>query len=379
MKRISLFLLAAFSCLTLFGATYGTCGANLKWSYDTNSKTLTITGSGPMGDYSSSYNSSTKQTTYTTPWKDFHEEIVTVIISNGVTSIGDNAFVNDKALKNCQIAGSVTSIGRSAFSKTGLEKMELPEGVQKVSRYAFSQNYELKHLYIPASVTDLAGWFAFACSYILDFQVSPNNPNYCSVGGVLFDKSMKTLIFYPVGNPATTYNIPEGVEVIEEIAFYRAENLRSVTFPSSLKTIKHSAFEYSKNLESVDIPGSVSRIEHETFGSCYKLSDVSLHECLTYIGEEAFDYCKELSVVEITRTVTEIHKDAFKNSPNVQLRKGVSRAGSVAKASAPAAAQGTRATTQTRSKSSADTYGGRITQHRGLAPWTGVVGSGVYY
>lgn len=423
MKRLSLLLLAAFCCLVVFGAPHGKCGKNLKWYYDKKSKTLSITGSGPMDDYQSDYNYTTGKSVYKTPWKKYHTQIESVIMAEGITHIGNEAFEDDEALRNCKIPGTVVTIGKSAFSGTGLTRVVLPPSVQKIGRYAFSRCYELTRMDIPASVTEIEPWFAFADRNITAFYVDPQNPRYCSVGGVLFDKPMTRLLMYPLGNPATSYTVPDGVEKIEEVSFYRAEKLKTLVLPESLKKIDSKAFEYCGNLESVNIPGSVSRIESETFGSCYKLRDLKLSEGLTYVGKGAFEYCKALTEVEVPTTVSEIHADAFKNSPNVKLRKAVKQTEAVAQASPKKTQQQTRQQTKSQgqaqkaatpakantvSKAATTTkaattatattaatkaepekketkvyprttkYGGPITRHRGLAPWTGVVGSGVY-
>lgn len=404
-------LLAAMCCLMMFGAPHGKCGENLKWEYDKKTKTLYISGSGPMYDYDHGYNSATSKTIYRTPWKRFHTQIESVIMAEGITHIGSEAFEDDEALRSCQMPNTLIAIGKSAFSGTGLTHIDLPLSLQKIGRFAFSRCYNLEQMEIPAGVTDIGGWFAFADRRITSFYVDPANPRYCSVDGVLFDKRMKNLIMYPLGSPATSYTVPDGIETIEEISFYRAINLKKIVLPESLKKIEEKAFEYCSHLESINVPGSVSRIERETFGSCSELRNVELEDGLTAIDKGAFEYCKALMVLEVPTTVREIHGEAFKNSPNVQIRRGISRP-----QKQKAVAQNNQAQTsskkvqQTRStqvrqttvqkattaKAATDAatteakkvetkpyvrstkYGGPITQHGGLAPWTGVVGSGVY-
>lgn len=353
MKRLSLFLLTVLFSITVFGAS-GKCGKNLKWYYDSRTKTLSISGSGAMDDYSSEYDSKKGEFIYKIPWKKFRKDITTVILPEGLTYIGKEAFEDCEKVSYCKIPSTVVTIGNGAFAHTCITRVVIPDGVEKIGRSAFSRCYSLTSIYIPASVTEIGGWIAFAASKLTSFQVDPNNPNYCSVNGVLFNKAKTTLIQYPAGLPYPNYVVPEGVQCIEEIAFYRCENLVSVQLPNSLTTIKHSAFEYCEKLESVVIPPSVQYLEHETFGSCYKLSSVTFSEGLTSIGSKAFEYCKSLYTVEIPRSVTKIADDAFMKCPNIRLVKASYReekpANQIAQQPAKAAPQQAKVTQQSAKK-----------------------------
>lgn len=93
------------SCITVFAYESGTCGDNLTWTLDNNG-TLTISGTGDMEDYSYSYD---------VPWYSPRLLIESVVIENGVTSIGSNAFYYCSSLTSVTIPDSVTSIGEYAF------------------------------------------------------------------------------------------------------------------------------------------------------------------------------------------------------------------------------------------------------------------------
>ncbi|MCD8384449.1 MAG: leucine-rich repeat domain-containing protein, partial [Clostridiales bacterium] len=97
------------------------CGDNLTWSLDEDG-TLTISGTGAMWDFSYDwvedyYDEETDETYYTLetdiPW--YERYITTVIIEDGVTSIGNYAFTEQYDLESVSISGTVTSIGESAF------------------------------------------------------------------------------------------------------------------------------------------------------------------------------------------------------------------------------------------------------------------------
>lgn len=90
-------------------------------------------------------------------------------------------------------------------------------------------------------------------------EVDSDNPNFCSIDGVLFDKNVKTLCQYPCEYGESIYVIPDGVETIEMYAFEMARELTDVILPDSLKTVKEAAFEvtginkieFSENVETI--------------------------------------------------------------------------------------------------------------------------------
>ena len=114
----------------------GTCGDNLTWNYDTSTKTLTISGTGAMNDYSSVDYNNAKVTN--APWKEYYNTMKTVIISDGVTNIGAYAFRGCSGLTSVSISDSVTSIGGSAFNGcTELINVMIPDSVISINTYAF--------------------------------------------------------------------------------------------------------------------------------------------------------------------------------------------------------------------------------------------------
>ncbi len=114
----------------------GMCGDNLTWNYNTSTYTLTISGTGAMTDYSyASYNG---VSVTTAPWKTYYNVMKTVVIQDGVTSIGDCAFYNCTSLTSVTIPDSVTIIGWAAFAGcTSLTSVTIPDSVTSIGEYAF--------------------------------------------------------------------------------------------------------------------------------------------------------------------------------------------------------------------------------------------------
>ena len=103
-KTFSLVVLLLCMTLGVTAQSSGTCGANLNWSFEGN--TLTITGSGAMTNYES-YNSS--------PWYSIRESIVQVSLPEELTTIGKNAFNSCTKLRLVTIPANVTTIANNAF------------------------------------------------------------------------------------------------------------------------------------------------------------------------------------------------------------------------------------------------------------------------
>ena len=258
----------------------GTCSENVTWIYDSKRTTLTISGTGGM--------------TTTAPWKNYRSEIKTVVINNGVTTIGDNAFFNCTSLTTIEIPdsvttigdyafaictslvsvtipGSVTTIGECAFSDCEkLTSITIPQSVTTIGECAFSNCEKLTSITIPQSVTSI-GYYAFSsCTELTEIKVAEGNTNYLSVDGILFNADKTELICYPAGKKGN-YEIPTTVTEIAPEAFLENTLLESVTIPVSVTSIGKNAFQACSELTSVTIPESVTSIGNYAFSNCKKL------------------------------------------------------------------------------------------------------------
>ena len=234
--------------------------------------------------------------------------LTSLTISEGVTSIGDSAFSDCSSLTSVTIPKSVTSIGDSAFSDcSSLTSVTIPEGVTSVGDSAFHGS-SLTRVTIPSSLTSFGRAF-YGCSKLTEIKVNANNPNYCDVDGVVFDKDIKILIEFPYGREGD-YVIPNGVTSFGR-AFYGCSNLTSVTIPEGVMSIGESAFQSCSSLTSVTIPGSVKSIGFRAFCGCSSLTSVTILEGVTSIGVFAFEGCSSLTSVTIPESVTSIGRWAF--------------------------------------------------------------------
>lgn len=284
----------------------GECGAdggNLTWTLDSNG-TLTIRGTGRMTDSSSPYDYA--------PWFNHYDAIRTVEMENGITNIGDLAFIGCGNLTDVTIPDSVTRIGRCAFeSCVRLPAITIPENVTDIGDYAFSDCTVLESITIPDNVTSI-GFNAFWYSGIRDITVGSGNPNYRSIDGVLFSKDGTSLILYP-GNRAGSYDIPDHVVRIEKSAFYCCKGLTGVTIPDSVTRIRDYAFYFCTSLTDIAIPDSVTDIGDHAFDGCTHLTGVTLPDSITRIADYTFYLCYNMTTVTIPDSVTSIGEAAFAN------------------------------------------------------------------
>ena len=124
------------SCDTTVSATFipfGYCGAedggkNLTWTFDESTKTLAISGKGKMKDFDENK----------APWYSYNVRINTILISDGVTSIGKKAFLDCSSLSSVTIPNSVTKIDFNAFESCAyLSSVTIPNSVKLISDLAF--------------------------------------------------------------------------------------------------------------------------------------------------------------------------------------------------------------------------------------------------
>jgi len=135
----------------------GTCGANLTWTLDSTG-TLTISGTGAMTDFGS-YSS--------VPWYSYRNDIKSVVVENGVTTIGGFAFSSCFSLASVAVPDSLVSIGKNAFHAcTILEEITLSEHTTDIHETAFSDCTFLV-MHAPEGST--------AAQYAIDHELVPEN------------------------------------------------------------------------------------------------------------------------------------------------------------------------------------------------------------
>ncbi len=254
------------------GITGGYCGTtdherDVVWVLTGKSPnyTLTISGTGAMADYYSTSNQ---------PWKDYRSSIKTVVIGNGVTSIGTYAFHSCTGLTSINIPAGVTSIGANAFSGCyNLESVTFAEGshLESIGNHAFNDCFYLTSITIPARVTSI-GSYAFQNCDLASITVEDGNTVYDSRNGcnAIIEKSTNTLII----------------------------GCNNSTIPASVTSIGERAF-YNTGLTSIEIPASVTSIGRCAFLNCPNLATVTVYAPSCSLGEDAFANCNNLANIYV--------------------------------------------------------------------------------
>ena len=258
-----------------------------------------------------------------------------------VTAVGINAFENHSRLTSITIPNSVTSIGGYAFSGcSGLTSITIPNSVTSIGNWAFKNCDGLTSVTIGNSAT--ANCFPYAfwdCKNLTEINVNPENANYSSINGVVYDKNASTLILCPnkkasitipnsvtsIGNYAfmncselSSITIPNSVTSIGDYAFSGCSGLTSITIPHSVTSIRRSAFEYCDGLTSITIPNSVTSIGNSAFRGCSGLTSITIPNSVTSIGGYAFNNCSSLTTVTIPNSVKAIEISAFEGCPKLE-------------------------------------------------------------
>lgn len=218
------------------------CGESLTW--ELTAGILTIKGTGDMYDYSSADPA---------PWSAKNNDISEITVSEGVTSIGNNAFHSCSTLSMVTFMGGLTRIGSGAFAGCeALGDFDFPYNLETIGANAFSN-----------------------CNNLIDVT------------------------------------IPDSVQSIGSEAFSLCEGLQSVYLPQMLTIIPDGIFTDCALLESITIPDTVTEIGANAFSKCTAFSLTELPSGIQRIGAAAFENCGRIENLELPKTLESIGEAAF--------------------------------------------------------------------
>ena len=251
-------------------------------------------------------------------------KVVKATVSGVNGKVVDGFFYNNKPgteatpidrwrdLKEVVIEEGVTEIGVDAFSVcTSLETVTLPESLQKIGEKAFSYCTSLKTINIPASVNVIGPKAFFFCKSLtsIDIPEGVTEISYATFG---------------YAENLTAVNIPASVTRIGDFAFQNC-GFTSMDVPATVKELGEGAFSTCRSLENVTVPAET--VSKKAFYFCDALKSVTLTNDVKTIGEEAFRQCTSLESIEIPSSVTELGTCAFKNC--FALKTAVIKGGTV--------------------------------------------------
>ena len=347
----------------------GAYGESITYSLDLSTGTLTFSGSGDMADSMGSASDS--------PFYSYRDRITSVIVGDGITSIGAYAFYRCTKLRTVRMPGSVTRIGSSAFRSCenlkeivipsnvtaigqdaflhcyNLESISLPSGLRTIGDSAFFEAWKLAEIQIPDSVTEI-GRGAFTQCYELERVTLPSGITEISDNLFFNNRKLREVVFHKgvqkigenafAGCALTSIEIPEGVTSIGEWAFSSCNSLAEVTLPDSLTVIGANAFsgtayeksfsgiefvvlgngmlyQYNGSSTSVTVPEGVTQIADAVFKNHKEIVEMKLPESLRSIGKSVFEGCAALERVTVPEGVEWIGEDAFRGTPFLEAQE----------------------------------------------------------
>ena len=313
------------------------CGDGVKYSFYEITGELIISGKGKINDFSETMSEYS-------PWHKYNNSIISVVIEDGVTEIGNAAFYDCKNLVSVTIPDSVTTIGDKAFKFCkSLVSITLPSNIKELGINAFACCKNLNSVtYLginePYNEKNRGENNVFYGSPVEKVMVPINykNNSFCSIevqkekyvlqdelegscgDGVEYAFNVNTgeLIITGIGEMAD-YNYYPDVLNISPWDSYK-EYITSVTIAEGVTSIGCCAFYDCKNLTCICIPSSVTKIDNFAFSGCIGLKSLNIANNITHIGESAFWGCKNLISVTIPEKVCYIEHHAFACCENLK-------------------------------------------------------------
>ena len=331
-RRISFIFAFALLCMSSVVAQVasGTCGDNLTWVL-TEEGELIVEGTGDMYDY---YEDSSGKINH--PWLECRNQIKTITIGEGVTSIGNTAFrdcieltsisLNDdlkhigvEAFRYCgkltaiDFPESLTSIANSSFFECrGLLSVTIPEGITNIDFSTFYDCSSLKSLILPSGMTSIGGDAFKACHNLTEIVCKATTPPLLS-SSTFSNVSREAFVYVP----QASISAYESAEYWSEFTNFRpigtcGDNLTwRITLEDELIVEGTGAmtdysygnwapwYDYRESILSINIGEGVTTIANQTFRDCTSLTTVTIPACVTTIGEAAFYNCPSLATANM--------------------------------------------------------------------------------
>ena len=233
----------------------------------------------------------------------------TLIIFEGVEALGDaRTYSWDEEMnEDIEVEPKFEDGPRFDWSSDGgaFHRVSLPSTLRYIGMESFC-GYDFEAFTLPAQLEVLEFDAFYGCSFgvlriettlpaadILDsvydcyvsaYEVPEDHPLYKTIDGVLFSKDGKTLLAYPDSRKAEHYDVPAGVERIEDM---HNEYLKTISLPIGLKSVADYGFGGCTRLQSIALPLTVTEIGEEIFSGCLSLELVSLPEGLEAEKDES--------------------------------------------------------------------------------------------
>lgn len=239
-----------------------------------------------------------------TPSKSYIPQKVKILnIEAPLEIILDNCFANYEYLTKVNIPDTVTSIEKYAFSQCRkLEEIVLPESLISMDNYVFHCCLNLNSIIIPKNVTSMGKYVFAICRKLNKVEILAN---------------INTIDAYTFSECDNLNDVilPNSITSIERRAFYYCSGLQEINLPENLVKIEKEAFNLCENLTNITFSNSLEHIGSMAFNGCSSLEEIIIPASVKFIGDKAFSGCKNLKNVVFLGDIPELGKNVFKGTP----------------------------------------------------------------
>ncbi len=307
----------------------GSCGTNATYTMDTGKGTLIISGTGAINNYKSEYNYIKKVNRTTAPWGSY--DIKSVVIEDGITSIGNYAFCLNEEMVEVSLPSTLQSIGTSALYGVALSSLVLPQGLTTISNSAFGGIKNLTVIEIPDSVTNIEKTaftgcanlerVTLPCSAVLASSSDNYNNVFYNCGKLktlYFTKGTGSMPDYETVSPfksisgtLTEVSFAEGVGYIGQNTFRDCSKLETVNMPLTQPVIGKDAFKGTPYYQSTFDENGLIISGTILCDGMYAKGDIVIPDGITEISDEAFKNNKNITSIIIPESVKTVGSSAF--------------------------------------------------------------------
>ena len=213
----------------------------------------------------------------------------------------------------------VLAIGGYAFVYTtasNLQTLIIPEGIKSIGNGFLDNCDTVKKVQIPSTLEEIGE--GFLCRSLVEEIEIAKNTKYKTVDGVLYTSDMQTLIKYPTGKNLKSYNVYDGVKTIGETAFFASAYLEKITLPDSVTSIGEEAFRYSAALKQLKLSDSLETIGEAAITECASLTELTIPDKVKNIEKKVLYGCKSLETVNLGKSVDTIGEKALVNNEKLK-------------------------------------------------------------